>query len=209
MKNFLMLLLLLFPVLASAYDFEIDGIYYDCTSSNTVGVTYQSYMGYNEIFSDYSGDIIIPERVTYSGISYTVSSIEDQAFYNCNNVISITLPNTITIIRFGSFSGCTGLTSINIPSSVSSVSCDAFWGCVSLSTLTVDSGNPNYDSRENCNAIIETSSNKLIAGCKNTIIPNSVTQIGDYAFRYCSGLINITIPNSVTNIGDGAFRECI
>ena len=74
--------------------------------------------------------------------------------------------------------------------------------------MTVESGNATYDSRDNCNAIIETASNTLIASCKNTIIPNSVTSIGDYAFYECFGLTDITIPNSVTSIGNSAFFNC-
>ena len=77
-----------------------------------------------------------------------------------------------------------------------------------LTEIVVENGNPKYDSRNNCNAIIETESNTLIAGCKSTIIPNSVTTIGDRAFQSCTGLTEITIPNSVTSIGFGAFGGC-
>jgi len=77
-----------------------------------------------------------------------------------------------------------------------------------LTSIIVASGNTKYDSRDNCNAIIETSSNRLIAGCKNTIIPNSVTSIGQIAFYGCTGLTSIEIPNSVTRIGDEAFFGC-
>ena len=72
----------------------------------------------------------------------------------------------------------------------------------------MNSGNTVYDSRNNCNAIIETATNTLIAGCQNTVIPNTVTSIGQYAFGYCSGLTNVVIPNSVTSIGDSAFQSC-
>ena len=77
-----------------------------------------------------------------------------------------------------------------------------------MTSITVESGNSKYDSRDNCNAIIETASNTLISGCKNSIIPNSVTSIEDYAFYECSGLTSITIPNSVTTIDDYAFYNC-
>jgi hypothetical protein len=77
-----------------------------------------------------------------------------------------------------------------------------------LTSIVVEEGNTVYDSRENCNAIIETASNTLINGCKNTTIPNSITSIGDGAFLYCSSLTSITIPNSVTGIGKGAFEGC-
>jgi len=77
-----------------------------------------------------------------------------------------------------------------------------------LQNIQVAKGNKTYDSRENSNAIIKTESNCLIRGCENTIIPNSVTNIGDSAFSGCNGLTSITIPNSVTNIGESAFSYC-
>ena len=101
-----------------------------------------------------------------------------------------------------------GLTSITIPNSVTSIGEFAFSNCTSLTSITVEKGNSKYDSRDNCNAIIETNTNKLIAGCKNTTISNSVTSIGNYAFYGCSGLTSITIPNSVTSIGESAFKSC-
>ena len=81
-------------------------------------------------------------------------------------------------------------------------------GCTGLASIIVEDGNTIYDSRDNCNAIIETNSNQLIAGCTNTTIPNSVTSIGNNAFRFCTGLTSVTIPNSVTSIGNGAFEGC-
>jgi hypothetical protein len=80
--------------------------------------------------------------------------------------------------------------------------------CGNLASIVIEEGNEVYDSRDNCNAIIETATNTLIAGCKNTIIPNSVTSIGEDAFYGCSGLTSITIPNSVTSIGNEAFKNC-
>ena len=102
----------------------------------------------------------------------------------------------------------TKLETIVLPNSVTSIDKSAFWGCSNLTSIIVGSGNKRYDSRDNCNAIIEKSSNTLIAGCKNSTIPNSVTSIGDGAFSECSGLTSITIPNSVTSIGTSAFSYC-
>lgn len=143
--------------------------------------------------------ITIPNGVTYIG---------DAAFWDCVGLTSITIPNSVSYIGGFAFEWCGRLTSIIIPNSVTSLGYGAFAGCTGLTSMTVESGNPNYDSRNDCNAIIETSTNTLILGCKSTIIPNSVTSIGDGAFYGCSVLTSITIPNSVTSIGEGAFDSC-
>ena len=129
-------------------------------------------------------------------------------FSECSGLTSITIPNSVTSIGSEAFYRCSGLTAIEIPNSVTSIGSSAFSYCSGLTAISIENGNPKYDTRDNCNAIIETSSNTLIAGCKTTIIPNSVTSIGSSAFSYCSGLTSIEIPNSVTSIGDDAFYEC-
>ena len=143
--------------------------------------------------------ITIPDSVTSIGAS---------AFWDCTRLTSITIPNSVTSIGYWAFYGCTGLTSITIPDSVTSIGNGAFDGCTGLASITVSGGNKKFDSRNNCNGIIETASNTLISGCKNTDIPDSVTSIGDSAFDSCTGLTSITIPDSVTSIGDGAFGSC-
>ena len=140
-------------------------------------------------------------------IPNSVTSIGNWAFYGCSSLTSITIPNSVTSIGKSAFD-YSGLTSITIPNSVTSIGEFAFSNCTSLTSITVEKGNSKYDSRDNCNAIIETNTNKLIAGCKNTTISNSVTSIGNYAFYGCSGLTSITIPNSVTSIGESAFKSC-
>ena len=141
-------------------------------------------------------------------IPNSVTSIGYGAFYNCSGLTSITIPNSVTSIGWYAFNGCTSLTSVTIGNSVTSIGSNVFCECYWLTSITVASDNTVYDSRYNCNAIIETATNTLVAGCKNTIIPNSVTRIGNYAFENCSGLTSITIPNSVTSIGNSAFLGC-
>lgn len=139
-------------------------------------------------------------------IPNSVISIEQQAF-QLSGLTSVTIPNSVTDIGSYAFATCDSLTSVLISTSVTSISLEAFAFCENLSSIIVSEGNPIYDSRDNCNAIIETATNTLVAGCKNTIIPNSVTSIVA-AFAGCSGLTSIMIPNSVTNIGYRAFYGC-
>ena len=141
-------------------------------------------------------------------IPNSVTSIDGAAFIGCSSLTSIDIPNSVTSIGDVAFYGCSSLTSIDIPNSVTNIGYHAFYGCSGLNSIIAESGNTKYDSRDNCSAIIETASNTLIFGCRNTIIPNSVTSIGAYAFYGCSTITSIEIPNSVTSIGAGAFSGC-
>ncbi|MBQ6765657.1 MAG: leucine-rich repeat protein [Paludibacteraceae bacterium] len=141
-------------------------------------------------------------------IPNSVTSIGKSAFIDCTEFSSIEIPNSVTSIGESAFKGCSGLTSIDIPSSVMSIGSTAFGLCTELNIITVDENNAIYDSRDNCNAIIETATNVLISGCKNTKIPNSVTSIGECAFYGCSGLTSLKVPNKVTEIGNDAFMDC-
>ena len=141
-------------------------------------------------------------------LSEKARGICGNAFEYCSLTSVSIKPGSVKSIGEGAFSGCSGLTSITIPNSVTSIGGGAFSGCSGLESIVVDSDNNKYDSRNNCNAIIEKASNTLIKGCKNTIIPNSVTSIGGSAFRDCSGLTSVAIPNSITSIGDSAFYYC-
>ena len=143
-------------------------------------------------------EIVIPSSVT---------AIGQYAFEGCLNLQSVTLPEGLTSIGNGAFMNCNAFTSIVIPSSVTSIGVSAFAQCSNVTSVVVEQENSTYDSRENCNAIIEKSTNKLIAGCKNTVIPEGVTTIGETAF-YSTKLTSITIPSSVTSIGHGAFSGC-
>ena len=143
-----------------------------------------------------------------TGAMYNYNHGETPWHSNKENITSVTIEEGVTSIGNCAFWNCSGLTSIEIPSNVTSIGKYAFDGCNDLTSIVVDEGNTIYDSRGNCNAIIETASNTLILGCKNTIIPASVTSIGGNAFISRNGLTSIEIPSSVTSIGDGAFADC-
>lgn len=208
--NYLMLLMMAFSaVYATAYDFKVDGIYYNRSGDNAI-VTYKSFSSsYPFYYSDYAGNVDIPNTVTYNGTTYTVSAVGDNAFSGCSELTSVTIPNSVTSIGNTAFSDCTQLSSITIPILVSSIGELAFNNCSGLSSMVVVSDNITYNSKNNCNAIIETASNTLIAGCKNTIVPSTVTASGWGAFCGCTGLTSITIPNSVIDISGSAFAGCI
>lgn len=166
--------------------------------------------------------IVIPNSVTSIGecafegcigltsieIPNSVTKIDDSAFQDCNGLTSVVIPNSVTEIGDSAFDGCWKLTSIEIPDSVTKIGRCAFAYCEGLTNIKVADGNPVYDSRGGCNAIIETESNKLLFGCQSTVIPDSVTEIGGSAFHGRTVLTSIEIPDSVTEIGDCAFQGC-
>ncbi len=206
-KSLMLIAVLLTSNAVSAHDIKIGGIYYNLDkTNNTAIVTYKG--NYSAQYdSEYNGKVVIPSSITYNNTTYSVTSIENDAFYDCSGLTNVTIPNSVTSIGDRVFNGCTGLTSITIPEGVTSIGENAF-NNTSLTSISVEKGNKFYDSRDNCNAIIETATNKLIRGCNTTIIPNTVTSIGEDAFSGCTGLTNVTIPNSVTNIGSSAFWGC-
>ena len=169
--------------------------------------------------------ITIPDSVTSIGsrtfynctsltsitIPNSVTSIGDYAFSDCTSLTSITIPNSVTSIRDDAFSDCTSLTSITIPDSVTSIGSHAFCGCTSLTEISVNSKNANYSSENGM--LFNKDKTMLIcypAGKKDSSysIPDSVINIGSYAFENCKSLTSITIPDSVTSIGGAAFRYC-
>lgn len=207
-----------------AYDFfavnsDGDTIYYKITWNSTVEVT----------SGGYSGEINIPSSVTYQGTIYSVTNIGYHAFYRQHALTKVTIPNSVVKINTSAFyeSGlktvtisnsvvtiddyafgqCSQLTSVFIPSSVTRIGENPFVGNTVLDTVIVASGNTIFDSRDNCNAIIETSTNKLVTGCRNTVIPNTVTTIGTMAFKDLD-FTSIIIPSSVTSLASEAFAHC-
>ena len=203
-KLFLSLILMVLPLVVSAYDCQIDGIYYNL-DSKIDNISFTSDMRVAEVTyeapnyrSDYSGAVVIPESITYEGVKYSVAGIGEHAFQNCSSLTSVSIPNSVIWIGIEAFSGCSGLTSVTIPNSVYWILNGAFSGCSGLTSITI--GNSVWQI-----------GNYAFSWCSGLIsveIPNSVTSIGEYSFAYCSGLTSVTIPSSVNRIGWGAFSFC-
>lgn len=163
----------------------------------------------------------IPEKVkriyskTFSGCEKLSSiqlpngiiSIGEHAFQGCKSLSSIVLPESLKEIGNSAFEDCSNIDVLTIPASVTSIGERAFLCCTNLKSIQVAEGNPKYDSRDNCNAIINTESNTLITGCSTTEIPQDVVSIGSNAFRELA-LTNLVFSEGVKTIEERAFWAC-
>ncbi len=188
-----------------------NSIFHECRSLTSIVVNehnkfYDSRENCNAIIETKTNTLLAGCSSTI--IPDSVTSIGGGAFNGNCFLTSIIIPNSITIIENWAFSGCKSLTSIFIPDSVTSIGERVFSECEALISIVVSEQNKYYDSRNNCNAIIETKSNTLLVGCGSTIIPESVTSIGGGAFNGNNALSSIIIPNSVKSIGKKAFQKC-
>jgi len=205
LKLMMVALGVLLSINANAYDVEVDGIYYNLSrEEKTASVTNTPYY--------YRDDVVIPESFSHDGVTYVVTEIGNDAFRDCGGLTSVTIPNSVTSIRWSAFSRCSSLTSVHITDI-------ATWCEISFSN---PESNPLYyahhlflNGKEVKDLVIPNSvtsiSNFAFCGCSaltSVSIGNSVTSIGKYAFDGCSGLTSVTIPNSVTSIGWFAFWDC-
>ena len=158
MKNyFLLLTLLCLSLSARAHDAEVDGIFYNLDTANrTATVTYKGD-NYNSYSNEYSGDVVIPETVTYKGITYSVTSLGNGCFYYCSSLTSITIPNSVMSLSYCCFYDCSNLTAITIPNSVTSLGGRCFSGCSSLTSIyMLRSTPPSTESNIFGNTPLET-----------------------------------------------------
>ncbi len=198
----------------------------------------------NEAFSGCTGlsRIHIPQTVTAIGdfafygceslnlllLNNELQTIGGSAFAGCSSLRYLTIPNKITSIGSSAFTSCTNLQTITLPTTLTHIGTGIFAGCTALSHIVINTGNTTYHTENNC--IIHTSTNSLIAGCKGSVIPNTITTIaqeafwgipisnitlpstlltiGDYAFSNCEQIEQFVIPQSVTAIGTRAFADC-
>ncbi len=167
---------------------------------------------------------IVGDTINYANLQYKITKIADSSnevmlIKNPTAVGNITIPSTITdetgffkysvtSIEEKAFFNCAEITSISIPATVTSIGKAITSCCTILGSITVDADNPVYDSRDNCNAVIETETERLIAGCNNTTIPEGVTVIGSEAMRGMFGLKDITLPSTLKTIEGSAFYYC-
>lgn len=205
----------------NAYDLSYNGFYYDINddiqSVTLVGVENKNIK-----------TAIIPNEITVNGLSFFVTDIGSNSFYNCSYLNYIEFPETIKTICERAFVNCHSLISLNIPNSVTTIGKEAFFFTAiksltignsvadieerafptsTLESIIVDESNSHYNSINQCNAIIENETNKLVCGCINTTIPDFVEIIGENAFQYCD-ITSLSIPSSVRQIGGYAFYGC-
>ena len=186
--------------------FEADGIFYRITDGDarTVEVTFKGSHHAEYEYEYKGGEINIPQTVTYKGRTFRVTAFAPMTFSN-PYISKVTIPEGIEEIADSAFIYCNQIGTIRIPKSVKKIGLSAFFPMLYIDSIVVDEGNPYYDSRMNCNAIIETATNTIIAGCNGTTIPEGVERIARDAFVGAERLKKLVLPASLKEIGASAF----
>lgn len=208
------MLAIILPVMANAYDFEVDGIYYGLKTSDM-----SAYVTYNS--SDpYTGNITVPETVTYNTKQLTVTAIGESAFKQCGDLISVSLPSSIKSIGNSAFSS-SGIVTITIPEGITAINQYTFSGCKSLKKVVLPNSIEKIDesafessSIEEINfpeglKSIETWAFLWCDSLKEIILPNSLTDLGSGVFCGCTSVKRITIGSGLNKLGSEVFRQCI
>lgn len=178
---------------AAAYDFTVDGVYYNITGDNTVEVTSKTTSA-----GGYTGEVTVPATVTNGGVNYQVTAVGDKAFYVCSNVTAVHLPSTITSIGENAFYRCTKMADVNIPDGVVTIADNAFKECKALTAITIPSS-------------VTTIGNSAFYQCTvlaQITFNEGLQTIGTSAFNDCRVLTDVVFPASVTSIGQSSFSNC-
>ena len=206
MRRLILLFIFVFSAIVSIAQtrFDVNGLIYEILSESDR--TVELHDGSNS-----SGEVSIPSVVSYNGNNYSVTTVSDKAFFGCDGLTSVTIPNSVTAIGNGAFVLCEQLTSVTISNSVTAIGDEAFYHCYGLISINVDSGNSCYKSIDG--VLFNFDATTLIQcpegnSRTNYVIPNSVTTIGNEAFSGCVKLTSVSIPNSVKSIGSRAFWTC-
>ena len=212
-KQLLLLVMMLLPLVASANEVEIDGIFYNLTSKTRKAEVIKSP-------NKYSGSIIIPDSIKYEDCYYKVTEIGKDAFFQCKDLNDVTLPNTITSIGGRSF-GETNIKNIVIPNSVVSIGYEAFDNCHYLDSVVIpnsvkDLGDMVFHACVGLTSIVISEGVSSLGfgvfmdcqGLVDVSLPSTITAIPDHAFNWCTNLSSLTIPKSIRSIGSGVFYLC-
>ena len=195
MKKVFALLMMLAMVLACgcAMAVEVDGLNYELSGTTAAVAKYNTG-------NEYSGDIVIPAKITHNEITYEVTSIGNGAFYSCEALTSVTIPDGVTSIGEWAFEKCFSLTSVTIPGCVTSIGSNAFYNCTGLTSVTISEG-------------VQTIGYQAFLGCdnlKSVTIPSSVKEVGNFVFNLCENLKTVTFagaePPNLT--GNYLFNYC-
>lgn len=198
-KQFLLLVVMLLPMVASAYDAKIDNIFYNLNATEKTAEVTNNGQGGTSYYYMYKDDLVIPETVTHEGVTYTVTRVGDEACYTCFGLTSVSIPKTVKEIGEDAFYSCSYLTSVTLCEGLVKIGKFAFGECAKVTSFSIPSTVTEIGDYAfaKCHALT------------SFIIPSTVTKIGDSTFWQCKNMTSITIPDDVTSIGTCAFQDCM